>query len=279
MNNSFRTIVFFLVLAFLSVPCFAQTPGKEIPYENEIRKIMSSVEYSGIDNILGEDIRLSLDLEKKIWTLHNAYHFDSEGNIVLSKGREGLCGSLSRYTYAKIKDIFPSDKYRIMFEKVKERDFFFTPQATHIVLTITDIAEGRKYLIDPSFKRYGAADSFDDYLFVSEENPQNFLESNRSPDKFFDVDSAAPILIRGDYLLVFSVESVDGKIDKNHFILAITAVKRHATNGDYVLGLKYIDGYLQTYSDEVLMRQLLQPEEVTRFQRRMLQWSAILSES
>lgn len=278
MTKPFRITSFFFALTLHAAVCFAAI-DTEIPYQDAVNQIMAPLNYSGIDNILGKDALVSLDIDKRVWNLHNSYRFDNDGNILLNSNHSGLCGTLSRYMYGKIKDVFPQDRYKIMFEKVKEKDFFFTPQATHMILTVTDLETGKKYLLDPSFKRYGAIEDFDNYIFVEQDEPETFLASNQSPDKFFDVDSATPIMIRNDYLLVFSVESVDGKIDKNHFILAISAVKRQATSGDYVMGLKYIDGYLQTYSDEGLMRRLLKPEEVTRFQQRMLQWSIHLSEN
>ncbi len=254
-----------------------KTIDQALPYLDEVTRIMAPLEYSGIHNILNKDSRLSVDFEKRTWTLHNTFQFNDDGNDILVEGKNGLCVRLARYVYKQIEPLFPKDRYEIYFEKAREKDYFFAPQATHILLTVFDKETSIKYMIDPSFKRYGRIDDFDEYMFFNREAPEVFIRSNRSTDKFFNVDSASPIFIRDGYLVVFSVESVDGKIDRNQFILSISAVKRQAEKGEYIMGLKYVDGYIQTYSDDKLMRRLLKPDEVTKFQQRLLQWSMVVS--
>lgn len=256
-----------------------ETAGQVLPYFDEVTRIMAPLEYSGIHNILENDSRLSVDFEKKTWTLHNVFDFNDDGSDILIDGKRGLCVRLARYVYHQIRGIFPADRYEIFFEKVKERDYFFAPQATHILLTVLDKESSTMYLIDPSFKRYGRVDDFDEYVFFERMDPKVFLESNKSSDKFFNVDSASPIFIRDGRLLVFAVEFVDGEIGPDRFVVSISAVERRADKGEYVLGLKYFDGYIQTYSNDRLMRRLLTPDEITKIQQRLLQWSVLISRS
>lgn len=262
---------------FLPVLTHSEELGKSVPHFDAVMEILAPLEYSGMHNILDKDSQLSVDFDKRTWTLHNIFHFDDEGSDILVEGKKGLCVRLSRYVYKKIKPIFPQDRYEIFFEKARERDYFFAPQATHFLLTVLDKESSVKYLIDPSFKRYGRIEDFEEYEFFDRLAPESFIASNRSSDKSFNIDSASPVFIRDGYLVVFSVESVEGKVDRNHFILSISAVKHQAQSGEYVLGLKYVDGYIQTYSNDKLMRRLLKPDEVTKFQQRLLQWSMVIS--
>lgn len=272
-----RKLILFFVLMLASSLIHGEELNKDIPHFDAVMEILAPLEYSGMHNIVAKDSQLSVDFNTRTWTLHNIFQYDQEGSDILVEGKGGLCVRLTRYVYKKIKPIFPADRYEILFEKVKERDYFFSPQATHFLLTILDKESSLKYLIDPSFKRYGRVDDFEEYEFFDRLDPEAFIKVNRSSDKSFGIDSASPLFIRDGYLLVFSVESVDGKVDRNHFILSISAVKRQAQSGEYVLGLKYEDGYIQTYSNDKLMRLILKPDEVTKFKQRLLQWSMVVS--
>ncbi|MBL8013654.1 MAG: hypothetical protein JNN05_07380 [Candidatus Omnitrophica bacterium] len=267
----------FVVVFYASLPVWISSAQKNLPYQDTVSEILAPLQYSGLSSLLDKDSNVSVDFEKKIWILHQELNFDDEGVEILDEGNSGLCGRLSRYVYQKIKNVFPSDRYKILFEKVREKDYFFAPQASHFVVTIKDLVNEEKYVIDPSFKRYGAVGDFDVYHYIEEQDPQAYINANKSSERFFFIDSASPIMIRDDALLVFSVESVDGQIDKNHFILSISAVKKQASRGEYVLGLKYIDGYLQTYINEELLHRLLTEDEVTHLQQKMFQWSVAIS--
>lgn len=260
-------------------PVFSSTvtPSQDLPYFDDVTRIMAPLQYSGLENLLDDDSRLSVDFERKTWTLHNVYDFDGHGNVILAGGNSGLCSKLSRYVYGEIKPLFSAEHFEIVFAKVKERDFFFTPQATHIVILVFDKESQKKYLIDPSFKRYVVMEDLEQYVFFDYEKPEVFMPSNMSPDKFFYVNSASPLLIRNDHLLLFSVEEVDGKIDNKNFILSISAIKRRGEKSDYILGMRSINGTFQSYGNEQLALDLLKPEEIARLQLRLLQWSEMIS--
>lgn len=277
MKKILLILIFLLHVLPSPVFSFSETPGEDLPYFDEVTRIMAPLQYSGLDNLLGENSKLSLDFQKKTWTLHNVYDFDEQGNILLAGGNNGLCGSLSRYLYNAIKPLFNPKRFEIVFAKVKERDYFFMPQATHIVLMIFDKENQRKYLLDPSFKRYGVLEDFEQYVFFDHDKPEVFMRSNRNPDKFFNVNSASPILIRDDHLILFSVEESDGKFDNKNFILSVSAIKRRASNSDYILGLRYSNGRLQTYGNADMAQRFLKPEEIIRLQYRLLHWTETIS--
>lgn len=265
-------------VVYILTPCVVSSSKEVLPYADAVNEILTPLQYSGLSRFLDKNSRVTVDFKKRIWTLHNVVHFDDKGVDILDEGNSGLCGQLSRYVYHKIKNIFPLDRYKILFEKVREINYFFTPQASHFVVTITDLVAQRKYVIDPSFKRYGTVEDFEGYYYyIEEQNPATYIQVSKSPDKFFFINSASPMMIRDDLLLIFSVESVDGKVDKDHFILSISAVKPQATQGEYVLGLKFTDGYLQTYSNDDLVHRLFTEDEITHLQQRMFQWSLAIS--
>jgi hypothetical protein len=279
MNKKIAAVLGCLFLNLTLLPHLLFGDLESIPYYEAVTKIMAPLEYSGISSVTGQDAGLSVNFTNKTWTLHNAHHFDDQGEIILDKGVDGLCGQLSRFVYGKIKSLFPKELFDIKFSKVREKKFFFTPQATHIVILITDKQQHKEYVIDPTFKRYGRKEDFDDYVGFDNQDPTVFLESNRQQDKYFEVDYASPILIRGDYLITFSVESVNGKFDKNHFVLALAADYRSSTTSKYLYAFSYNEGHLQIDKDEELIKQLLSLNEAVGLISKLMEWFGALCQT
>ena len=247
---------------------------EKAPYDDAVMKILAPLKYTGVEDIIGADSKLSVDFNNKMWIVYSTHHFDSLGRIILDDGDGGLCDELSVYVYGKIKALFSKDRFGIKFAKVKERNYFDTPQATHIVIIILDKRRHQEYLLDPSFKKYGKKDDFKNYYSFKDLDADAFLkEYNQSPDNFFEVDFATPLLIRHGYLITFSIESVNKKFDKDHFILAIAATKQRSTTSSYVFALRCRRGHVKVDIDEGLLKQLLTPEETARLIQRLMEWA------
>jgi hypothetical protein len=242
------------------------------PHFDDVMAIVTPLRYSGINNIIGDDSKLTIDFRRQTWTLYNVYHYNEKGELILNEGQSGLCGGLARYVYNKILPIFPKNKYDINFVKVKDSNFFNTPDATHIVLSVLNKKNHYEYVLDPSFKAYGRKSDFKRYSSYDYQDPDSFIKYNKSTNKSFDVDFATPLLVKNKYLLTFSVESIDGTFDQDHFIIALAATYRGASTSQYVFALRYENGGIQISKNEELLKQLLSPEEALRMVQRLMKW-------
>lgn len=256
---------------------YGQSLKEDVPFFDAVMGVMEPLKYSGTGEIIRPDAKLFVDFKNKTWTLRNAYHYGSDNQISLYEGNKGLCGSLSRFMYGKIKEIFPPNNYDIKFCKVKERGFFSTPQATHIILLITDKHTSREYLLDPSFKVYGNKKDFKQYYDFEVQNTESFLKYNISTDKSFDVDYATPLFIKKGYLVTFSVEPVDGQFDKDHFILALAATYRGESVSRYIFAIENNNGLLKIDKDEELIKKLTTPQKALLMIQRLFEWTMVIA--
>lgn len=222
---------------------------------------MAPLQYSGMDTFIGKDADLSLDFNTRTWTLQNAYHYGEDGHIALEKGNRGLCGSLARYIYWQIKPLFDPRHYLIKICRVKEKDYFSAPSATHIILLVIDKDTGEEYLIDPTFKRYILKGAIDDYEFLSTDDPEIFIKANRLKDKFFYVNSASPLLIKDNYLLSFAVETVNGRFDAGNLVLTLKASPKRSNTSQYIFVLCLYQGKARMDKNDQLLDKLLEPQE------------------
>jgi len=231
-----------------------------LPHAEEIERIISPLRYSGIQMFTDKDAYLTLSFDEGKWILHNAHRFDEKGELILNGGRYGTCGELAAYTADRIRPILEKD-YRIDFLTASQSGYFLTPRASHIVLRITNMAKNREvYILDPSFRRYGHFDEFDDYLFLKEIPRLDFMESKSSDvDQKFNM--AVPLLIRKDYLLGFVVEHSNGEHDRKNFTMALVLNRKYNYSGRYLFALRYFDGDTQIFENDKLALEILSREE------------------
>lgn len=279
--------VFFImaigIVVFLAFPGLKKwlTPAaqtnEKLPYYAEIMQVLNSVEYSGFPDLLKQETTLSIDFEKREWTLHNIHKFDNQGKIILKDGRYGLCGELAAHTQNKLQPILAKEKhFKIKFVRAAESGYFLTPQSSHTAVVLSDTAKGQDYLLDPSFHRYGKIEDFDEYLYFGTFDTLPFLEG-KIADVNFPADSATPLLIRHDYMLNFSVESTSGKFDKDNFILGVGANRRYKFSGRYIYALRRVDGVEQMFQNEWLAEEVLTHNEFSALKKKMQEWMTLLS--
>ena len=72
------------------------------PYAAEVNKVISPLLYSGVQMFADKDVYLTLDFDKKIWTLHNMHIFNDKGELILREDKYGTCGELAAYTAPKL---------------------------------------------------------------------------------------------------------------------------------------------------------------------------------
>lgn len=238
---------------------------RKAPYSEEIKKIIKPLRYSGFYTLLRPEVRISLDFDKKTWRLHNIHRFDKEGNVVLEKGKSGVCGDLAAYVYNKVKPIF-GDHYKISFVRAAESGYFLGPQSSHMILEIVkpSIFGQTEYILDPSFRRYGNKENYEEYLFY-----ERAMRLSLEKDEVFNISQLTPIVIKKEFLIGLVVDGSGDKFDKDNFTLAITATRRFKYAGRYILALRRRNGQEEMFENKNLRATLLSKGEYDQLRERL----------
>lgn len=265
-------IVFLVLAALLAVwPCAGSCdPSSELPFYDTIMKIIGPLEYSGVPVMIKPQVELNVDFAHWTWSLSNIHEYDSQGGIVLEQGRFGLCAELATYLFEKIKPLL-TRRYEVKFARVTESSFFSASQSNHVVLLLVDKTDNQIYLIDPSFHKYAKMKDLPDYHVLNIQDTLSFSK-DRSHDVTFNVDQAIPLYIKNDFLLSFSVTSVDGKYDRNNFAFVISANRRDKFVGRDIVVIGRREGEFEDFEDRTLLSQLLSPEEINILFAKFKSW-------
>ncbi len=270
MRNTKIIIFTLLVLIVIRPSAGSSNQTQDPPYYDEIMKIIEPLEYSGVPAMIKPQAKLSVDFSKWSWTMHNIHDYDSQGRIILEQGRYGLCAELATYVFEQIKPLL-SAQYIVKFAMVTESGFFAEGLSNHIVLLLLDRSNNQVYLIDPSFHKYGRKKDLPEYHVLNIQDTLAFVK-DRSPDVTFNVDQATPLYIKNDFLLSFSVTSVDGKFDKNDFIFVISAARRFKFTGRDIVVIGHRNKEFEDFEDKSLLTQILTPEESKVLFDRLKNW-------
>lgn len=247
----------------------ADAINEKAPYYTQVKKIIDGQYYSGLAAMLRDDVYLDLDFKGKKWFIRNLQRYEENGQAILEMGKYGTCGQLAYYTYHQIRPLF-DQRYNIRFIRVSESQYFPVGKGLHFALKITDLSnpfEPVTYILDPAFRKYGPIDEFVSYEFYESESVLEFA-ARRGPDEVHPVNNGTPIYIRRSHLLSLSVDDVEGRYDKNNFMIRISALKKHnyANHGLYAIRMR--DGRIEFREDKELIEKLL-PEEQHRVLRKL----------
>ena len=248
------------------------------PHSKEVSEIMSHLSYSATRMFIRRPVGVTLDFEHKTYTLRNIHRFDPNGNLVLEESAKnpgqfsGACGELAAYTYEKVKPIL-GDQYNILFVRSGQSGFFLTPDASHILLKIIEKnkpkdQEPSVYILDPSFKRYGPLDQFEDYQFFEERPSLPFVE-NKETDLTLPVGFSIPLWIEKDYLVSFVVEGIHEKFNSDNFGIALLVTKRHAFMSRYVLALQKKEGQPWDLENEPLIEGIIEKDQYQKIRKKI----------
>lgn len=252
----------------------AQPVEETAPHAVKVREIMKGLDYSGLPMFLKKEVTLSLDFAKRQWTLQNIHRFDKDGNLILEGGKSGACGELAARTQQLIQPLFGND-YQIKYVRAAQSGFFLSPQASHIVLKITPKAEPangipQAFILDPSARRYGPTEQFEDYLFF-ESMPELPFVKYQHPDISFPVQESIPLLIENNYLFSFVVEArTNGAFDEKNFIIALTLTKRYHFAGRYVFALRMNNGEMEILENKSAAGRLLDEKTYQAMREKLL---------
>jgi hypothetical protein len=233
-------------------------------------KIIAPLEYSGVPVMVKPQVALSVDFDKRTWTLHNIHEYDLQGGVVLEQGRFGLCAELATFLFEKIRPLLDG-RYEIKFAQATEADFFPTDGSNHIVLLLVDKSDKEVYLIDPSFHRYAKMKDLAGYHVLNIQDTLSFVK-DKSHDVSFGANQAIPLYIKNDFLLSFSVTSVDGKFDRDNFIFVISANRRYKFAGRDIVIIGRHNKEFEDFEDKVFLNQLLTPEEIKTLFDKLKSW-------
>lgn len=268
-NIKFLFITFLIILSAFPWLGLCETLPVPPLYE-DIMRIIDPLAYSGFPVMVKPATNLSIDFNQWTWTLRNIHEYDSQGRILLEEGHYGLCAELATYVFEQMKPLL-GPRYEVRFAMVTESGFFAANQSNHIALLVGDKADKQIYLIDPSFHKYARLKDLPEYRVLNIQDTLVFVR-DRSQDVSFKVDQATPLYIKNDFLLSFAVTSVDGKFDKNNFILVISAMRRFISAGKdiAVIGLRH--GEFEDYEDRAMLADLLTPDEIRVLFDKIKNW-------
>lgn len=263
MKNAFKKIVIYFGIIAGAVIFSPQSNGENLPpppYYDAIMKIMEPLQYSGVPVMVKPEVTLKINFNKWIWILRNIHDYDDQGRIILEEGRYGLCAELATYLFERIKPLLDG-RYEVKFAKVTEAGFFSTAASNHIVLILLDKSEKQIYLIDPSFHKYARMKDLSEYQVLTVQDTLSFIK-DKSHDLSFGANQSIPLYIKNDFLLSFSVTSVDAKFDKDNFIFVISANRRYKFAGRDIVVIGRRNKEFEDYEDIAFLNQLLNPNEI-----------------
>lgn len=247
-----------------------KSPSSNPPYAAEVNKVINPLLYSGVPMFADKDVYLTLDFDKKIWTLHNMHMFNDKDELILRGDKYGTCGELAAYTATKIRPIFEND-YNIVFVRASQSGYFLSPRASHVVLRITKKINNQEiYILDPSFHKYGPMDEFEDYLFFEDNAKLDFVE-NKMADINQPFNVLIPLIIRKDYLVGFTVENKNSKLYQKYFVLGLTLTKKYNYAGRYLFALRYADGDTEIFENKTLAREILNEQEWSILKQKIIE--------
>jgi glutamate 5-kinase len=134
-----------------------------------------------------------------------------------------------------------------------------------------DKSDNQVYLLDPSFHKYARMKDLPEYHVLNIQDTLSF-EKDKSHDVSFGVDQAMPLYIRNDSLLSFAVTSVDGKFDRDNFILVISANRRFKFAGRDIVVIGRRNKEFEDFEDKAILNQLLTSEEIKTLFDKLKNW-------
>lgn len=248
--------------------------SENAPYAREIKAILKDLRYSGLPALLRKDVRLGIDGHTKTWTLINYFQFDEVGQIIPEAGHYGLCNSLSAYVFQKLQPVIDPERYQLSSARVMESSYFPPPYANHMVLLLEDLqakesgGEGR-YVIDPSFKRYGHFHEFRDYQVKSGSELPALIEIPTA-NLVSDANTSTPLDVRKTVLISLALQEVEEKFRPNAFKMLLVAKRRYDFIPEALLTITKTGYEITVKENPALVRELLPPTEYTALKKHLI---------
>lgn len=247
----------------------------EAPHAAEVRRVLEGIGYSGLAIIQQPDFHLSLDFDEQTWTAHHIHRYDAQGRLQLcedKKSKYGLCGDLSTYVAEQIRPLFDPAAYTFEFVRVAESQFFPSSIAVHYALRILEARPPeppRIYVLDPSFRRYGPIEDFEDYLFYEPRSEMAFV-TTRNTDETFPAGQATPLLLHSKVMLGLVIAPEGRRFDPQHYRLSLVATFRHRYMSRRILTIRHLGDRVEVIENAQLARQAVPAGEYAALRTRLL---------
>ncbi|MBI4605529.1 MAG: hypothetical protein HY721_26490 [Planctomycetes bacterium] len=256
----------------------SSAPAEPVPFEREMLHLLDGLDYSGIPALEREEVFVEVDFAQRKWTLRNLHRFTEDGGLILEQDARtgpilyGTCGELAAHLLPPVRRLF-GDHAKVEPVTAAQSGFFLAPQASHVVLWITlgpatDGRRTRDLVLDPSFRKYGPLESFDDYLFFERLDALPFVKEKQR-DVTLAVRCYVPLLIRQEHLLSLGVEDMSDQFDGRNFVLALGLTRKHRYSGRYLYALRMQDGKVDTTENRPAGVRLLGEEAYLRLRARV----------
>lgn len=246
----------------------------DLPFYNAIMDIIRPLEYSGFPVMVKPQVTLGVDFAQRTWTLKNIHEYDPQGVVILEQGRYGLCAELATYLYEKLKHLLDG-RFEVKFAMVTEAGFFSADKSNHIVLLMVNKAAHEGYLIDPSFHKYAKIKDLPEYHVLDIQDALVFAK-DKSHDISFNVDQAIPLYVKDDFLLSFSVTTVDGKFDRDNFLFVVSANRRFKFSGLDILVVGRHNKHFEDFEYKDFLEQLLTKQEIKTLDDKLNSWLKLI---
>jgi hypothetical protein len=242
------------------------------PHAKEIRRLLAPLRYSITPILMRKDFSIGLDYQAKRWSLRNLHQFDPGGNIILEGGRYGVCGQLAAHVRHQLSSILDPARFSVGFIRVAESGFFPAYITEHFALEIVDRSTDppTEYILDPSLKRYGEKNRFEEYMSLKGLSTLSFLDT-KSADQTFRVGSGTPVEITRQHLVVLSVERQDGVFDPDNFRIVLVAFHRYHYLAHPLIILRCRAGQKDVLEYPDTVRKVFEPGQFDLLKRRLLE--------
>lgn len=265
----------FPLLAILSVFAVgahradAAPPGidPKAPYASEVRAVFDAVRYSKLSAFEREDLRLKLDFEAGEWKLLG-WNRKGPSGIALDSGGAGTCAGLSLFALDRLGRVVDKSRYELVLARGREAGYFSAAESGHYFLVLSDRESGGRWILDPSFGRYGAEDALTDYEVIAEGIARERLTFH-VPDQVLAADTYAPILVSKEHMVFIGVSARRGRFDPGHYSVSLYVKRRFHFTGRPVYEVVREPGGARRTRDEALGREVLGAELYGRLTRRL----------
>lgn len=230
-----------------------------VPNGNAVWKFLSEIEYSSFDAFNDKQVRLAVDFENESWQIRNYFRFDERGKILL-KENTGACLELVIYAFQQLEKDLRRD-FAVQFAETVESSTFNNPYSRHWILILIRKSTGERYVLDPSFKRFGPIDYFDDYRIfrMYDKLPIELVQDGTNRLSAAD---GAPIFIKNGNLIGLMVRPINGAFDKDNFSLGIYAKKPFKYKGHHIYNIGVSNGEYFEQTDEKNAKEFLSPGQL-----------------
>jgi hypothetical protein len=235
------------------------------PYANLVRREFGRLRYSKEGALTRPNIRLRFDYAGKKWGFDNWNKIQGE-TLALEKGNTGTCSQLTLYLRRRLENVVDKKRYKLQIVNAREAMFFSGPRSNHYLLALIERETGKRWFIDPSFKRYDSAKNFLDYKIRYIGVHKTFLRGTSEDVRFF-LGRSMPITLERGYLVSIVAGAVDKQFDAENHRISLVIQRPYDFAHRTVYAIRRKAGTLEWLRDEAYAAETIGKERYREFVR------------